>query len=104
MRELSSTRFSKATATFSLPTPVSVGRNLRGWECRRTEATIFVGVRITEHYLLHVSAARNELAIDRQREGSIHNGGATAKIIDCLEQRNNIDVAASVGAHESDLF
>src|SRR6185437_11136848 len=71
---------------------------------RRDETAILVAVGIAEHHLLHRASAVDQPAVVVQRQHAIHDGGGGLQVLDCLEQRHDIDRAAAGRIDQAYLF
>jgi hypothetical protein len=60
------------------------------------ETAILVAVRIAEHDLLHAGAAFQQAQVFGETQQLIHDSAAMAQILDCLEQRDDIEIERAV--------
>ena len=57
----------------------------------RQVAAVLVAVRVAEHHFLPVAAAGDHRSVGRHRESRTHDVAAARKVVDRLEQRNDVD-------------
>ena len=61
---------------------------------RGDEPAVLVAVRVPDHHLLQVAPGREVPAVDGQREEPAHEVAAAVQVVDGLEQRHHLQVAA----------
>src|SRR5262245_39763245 len=68
--------------------------------------TVFVTLRVSEHYLLRIVTARQQLSVIGDVKQILHDAAAAAQIVDGLEQRHQIhrDLRRRAGKQQAHLL
>jgi len=68
------------------------------------KSAVLVAVGIAEHDLLHAASAFEQAHVFRQTQQFVHHLAAMAQIIDCFEQRDDIEVEHSLARSQQTRF